>query len=247
MSSVPSDPDPPAPEPSAAFGRFESAARQVADPVWQQVNDGESRWPVTIVVLAAVVMQLRLPASVAVRPFWLLPVIEIVIALGLVVANPRRIDTFQRRVRIGTIVLVGLMTLANAWSAIQLVRHLILGDAGTPTVLLGTGAAIWATNVIAFSLWYWELDRGGPGRRAEGTTAPPDFLFPQMSDPALAAPGWTPAFVDYLYVSFTNATAFSPTDVMPMARWAKLVMMLQSAVSLITVGLVVARAVNVLK
>jgi uncharacterized membrane protein len=106
---------------------------------------------------------------------------------------------------------------------------------------------VWTTNVVAFGLWYWAFDRGGPVRRLGDDPLPPDFQFPQMENPQLAAPGWRPELIDYLYVSFTNATAFSPTDVMPMARWAKLVMMLQSAVSLVTVGLVVARAVNVLK
>jgi uncharacterized membrane protein len=116
-------------------------------------------------------------------------------------------------------------------------------DAGP---LLITGAAIWLTNVIVFSLWYWELDRGGPVARAHATRAHPDFLFAQMQNPELAPSDWEPGFADYLYLSFTNATAFSPTDVLPLSRWAKLTMMLQSAVSLATVALVIARAVNIL-
>ena len=99
--------------------------------------------------------------------------------------------------------------------------------------------------MIAFALWYWEFDRGGPGARAATPRATPDFLFPQMSDPRLD-PTWRATFLDYLYVSFTNATAFSPTDTMPLSRWAKMLMLTQSAVSLITVGLVFARAINVL-
>jgi uncharacterized membrane protein len=105
---------------------------------------------------------------------------------------------------------------------------------------------VWATNVIAFALWYWEFDRGGPVHRAEGTSQHPDLLFPQMAAPELASPDWEPWFVDYLYLSFTNAAAFSPTDVMPLARWAKLTMLLQSAVSLAVGVLVIARAVNIL-
>jgi uncharacterized membrane protein len=105
---------------------------------------------------------------------------------------------------------------------------------------------VYFTNLIAFGLWYWELDRGGPAARAHGVKAYPDFLFPQMSTPDLAPAEWEPAFIDYLYVSFTNATAFSPTDVMPLTRWAKLTMALQSAVALVVVAMVIARAVNIL-
>ena len=115
-----------------------------------------------------------------------------------------------------------------------------------PGPLFGSGGAIWLTNVIAFALWYWEFDRGGPVARALAKRTRPDFGFPQMNDPA-QYPDWEPTFVDYFYLSFTTATAFSPTDVLPMTRWAKLTMMAQSAVSLVAVALVVARAVNILK
>jgi uncharacterized membrane protein len=107
--------------------------------------------------------------------------------------------------------------------------------------------SVWLTNVIAFGLWYWEFDRGGPVVRAAGTMRHPDLMFPQMASPELAPPDWEPQFVDYLYLSFTNATAFSPTDVMPLARWAKLTMLVQSAVSLAIGALVIARAVNILR
>jgi hypothetical protein len=139
-------------------------------------------------------------------------------------------------------------SLANAWSAGRLVVHLVNGTLGfrSPVRLLMTGAAIWITNVIVFALWYWESDRGGPGARAAAENNYPAFLFAQMQSPELAPPNWEPGFTDYLYLSFTNASAFSPTDVLPLARWAKMTMMIQAAVSLSTVALVVARAVNVL-
>jgi len=105
---------------------------------------------------------------------------------------------------------------------------------------------VWATNVIVFALWYWQLDSGGPQAR-RAATGPPDFLFPQIATPEFAPPNWQPQFLDYLYLSFTNSTAFSPTDTMPLSRWAKMLMLVQSAVSL-TLGLmVVARAVNILR
>ena len=116
-----------------------------------------------------------------------------------------------------------------------------------PPQLLLTGGTIWLTNVIVFGLWYWEFDRGGVVERAAGSKPYPDFVFPQMTSPELAPPDWEPGFVDYLYMSFTNAMAFSPTDVMPMTRWAKLTMLSQSIVSVVTVVLVIARAVNILR
>jgi uncharacterized membrane protein len=146
------------------------------------------------------------------------------------------------------IVLIGLITLGNVVSAVLLVRAILDGQAGgSAAPLFGTGASIWATNVIAFALWYWEFDRGGPVQRAQGTMRHPDLMFPQMVSPQLAPADWEPRFVDYLYLGFTNATAFSPTDVMPLSRWAKMTMLVQSAVSLAVGALVIARAVNILR
>jgi hypothetical protein len=138
---------------------------------------------------------------------------------------------------------------ANIWSAARLVTALAEGQAIVDSAarLLVNGGSIYLTNIIAFGLWYWELDRDGPAARTHGVDCYPDFLFPQMANPELAPPEWEPVFFDYFYVSFTNATAFSPTDVMPLTPWAKLAMTLQSSVALVTVGLVIARAVNVLK
>jgi uncharacterized membrane protein len=144
--------------------------------------------------------------------------------------------------------MLALISLGNAVSAILLVRHLINGSAGNSAgALLATGVAIWGTNVIAFALWYWELDRGGPAARAKGGNAHPDFLFTQMTVPEVAPPNWEPTFLDYLYLSFTNATAFSPTDVMPLSRWAKMMMLCQSAISIVAIALVISRAVNIFK
>ncbi len=145
------------------------------------------------------------------------------------------------------VVLSGLNISAGARLVVDLLRSRGLHD---PADLLMTGGAIWLTNVIIFGLWYWMFDRGGPVARAHGSTAYPAFLFPQMTcDPEqnLVRPDWKPEFFDYLYTSFTNATAFSPTDMMPMLHWAKITMMLQSAVALLLAILVIARAVNVLK
>lgn len=144
--------------------------------------------------------------------------------------------------------LISVISLANGWAAVRLVAGLVTGTEGEDAgPLLLTGGGIWLTNVIVFALWYWEWDRGGPMARARGHHQFADFLFVQMQNPETAPPDWEPAFLDYLYLSFTNSTAFSPTDVMPLSRWAKMLMMLQSSISLVTVVLVVARAVNILR
>ena len=139
------------------------------------------------------------------------------------------------------------MTISNTASAVLLIQNLISGGIKSANELLASGGSIWLTNIVIFSLWYWDLDRGGPGARAEARELYPDFIFPQMSDPDYAPGHWHPRFFDYLYMSFTNASAFSPTDVLPLTRWAKLLMLIQSVTSLLTVGLVIARAVNILQ
>jgi uncharacterized membrane protein len=198
--------------------------------------------------MAAIVLQVLLPAHLTQPlPRSLLPALEGALLVGLSIANPVRIERRGKFVRAASIALILLISFANAASAVLLIRAILENKAGNHAgPLLATGASVWATNVIAFALWYWEFDRGGPVYRALATTRFPDFMFPQMASPGLAPADWEPRFVDYLYFSFTNATAFSPTDVMPLARWAKLTMLVQSAVSLAIGALVIARAVNIL-
>jgi uncharacterized membrane protein len=223
---------------------LESGEREVA-PAWRRVTHGEPRWAVTAAILVAVTLQLRLPHRLTLMPPWVLPVLELVLLGGLIAANPRRVEPRNKRLRWLGLALICLISLANGWAAAQLVVGLAHGskDLGA-TMLLLTGGNIWLTNVIVFALWYWEWDRGGPADRMMGHHQYADFLFVQMQSPETAPPDWEPGFLDYLYLSFTNSTAFSPTDVMPLSSWAKMLMMLQSAVSLMTVVLVVARAVN---
>jgi uncharacterized membrane protein len=198
--------------------------------------------------MAALAMQATLPRHLILGPRWLLPSLGGALLVALIVANPGRINRTSTILRGSSLALIATISLANGWSAGRLVYGLVTTtEKSDPAHLLLSGAAIWLTNVIAFALWYWEFDRGGPVARMLGLNHFPDFLFPQMENPELAPPDWEPRFVDYLYVSFTNGTAFSPTDVMPLSRWAKLTMLAQSAISLMTVALVVARAVNILK
>ena len=218
-------------------------------PAWKRPTQGEARWQVAVAVAVAVALQFPLPGRlVLLHPAWLLPAMEGLLLLALVIANPRRINRESRAIRLLGLTLAAALSLANAWSVARLVAGLVQGTEGsTAGPLLVTGGVIWLTNVIVFALWYWEFDRGGPVSRANATRIYPDFQFAQMASPHLAPPRWEPAFGDYLYLSFTNAAAFSPTDVLPLSRWAKMAMTVQAAVSIVTVALVIARAVNILK
>ena len=215
---------------------------------WRRPTAGEPRWPSVAAIVVAIVLQLLLPDRLILQPRWLLPGIEVALLVALIGANPVRLVHAHPVLRGLGLGLVATMTVANAGSAALLIDRLLTGRAGTSAVtLVGSGAAIYATNIIAFALWYWELDRGGPVERARGSRQHTDFLFPQMTQPDVGKAEWEPAFIDYLYVSYTNAVAFSPTDTMPLSRWAKLLMLGQSAVALSTVALVIARAVNILR
>ena len=199
-------------------------------------------------VLLAIGLQLVLPNRVihGLGPRWLVPALEGVFAAALLVANPRHTRRDSGQVRLASLSLIALVNAANIVSLAELVALLVNGTSHTAgRSLVFASVPIWLTNVLVFGLWYWELDRDGPAARLCADHGPPDFLFPQMSTPA-AAPGWSPSFLDYLYTSFTNATAFSPTDTMPLSSWAKLLMMVQSFASLLTVALVFSRAVNIL-
>ncbi|HEY4334019.1 MAG TPA: hypothetical protein VGM78_15665 [Ilumatobacteraceae bacterium] len=232
----------------ARSGRALSDLEHRAVPAWQTHTQGEQRWIVSATVAVAIALQLTLPRKLGLPPQWLLPILGAALLVGLLIANPTRIDRRSMRLRATSISLVVVLSLSNAASAVRLIAGVLDGKLGSKAgALLVSGGAIWATNVIVFGLWYWELDRGGPAARAHGVKKFPDFAFTQMMSPDLAPPDWEPAFLDYLYLSFTNATAFSPTDVLPMNPWAKMTMMFQSAISLSTVALVIARAVNILQ
>jgi uncharacterized membrane protein len=214
-------------------------------PAWRRPVRGEGRWPAAIAVLAASVLQMTLPARLSLGPHWLLPALEVLLLGALLAASPRRLERRSAALRVGGLTLAGLLSLANAGSAALLVNQLAHGSKGEPAdALLLAGGALWAANVLIFALWYWELDRGGPADRCYAMRAYPDLLFPQMQQPSLAPPEWQPKFPDYLYLSFTNAISFAPSDAIPLTRWAKTMMMLQSAVSVAAIALVVARAVN---
>jgi uncharacterized membrane protein len=219
----------------------EASAAQPPEPV------GEARWPAAGAVLAAIVLTLLLPDGERVGPGWVLPAIEVVLLAAIVAGDPGRISRRSRLLRGLSIALVAVLVLGALSSTVLLIDALIHGgpETNSADTLLLAGTTVWVSNNIAFALLYWELDGGGAAARADRLPPYPGFAFPQQMNPALAPPGWRPRFVDYLYLGFTNALAFSPTDVMPLVPWAKVAMTVQSLISMGILALVVARAVNI--
>jgi hypothetical protein len=198
-------------------------------------------------VLAAMVLTVVLPDAVRAGPSWVLPLIEGVLLVAVIVGDPGKIDRRSRLLRSLSIVLVGVLVFGALWSTVQLVDDLIHGgpETNSASELLEAGSVVWTSNIIAFALLYWELDGGGAAARAHELPVDVDLAFPQQLNPEIAPPDWRPRFIDYLYLAYTNATAFSPTDAMPLVPWAKITMAVQSLISLVILGLVIARAVNV--
>jgi uncharacterized membrane protein len=210
---------------------------------------GERRWPMAIALLVAMALPFLLPPKYSLGLTWIIPVAEALLLVSLVVADPGRIDRRSVFIRALSIGLVGILVTGAAGATVRLVVDLLRGgpETNSPDQLLRVGSLTWAYVIITFSFLYWELDGGGPETRSRAAPKFPDLAFPEHLNPQIARPGWRPEFFDYLYLAFTNALAFSPTDVMPLARWAKLAMAVEAMASLIIVGLVIARAVNILK
>jgi hypothetical protein len=201
-------------------------------------------------VLLAGALRLFLPSQLRLddaRPVFL--VVLAVLIVALIIGDPGRIDRQVTWLRVLTGVLIGVITFVNGGSSVRLVYAIITTEPFTndAKALLASGLVIWLTNMIAFGLWYWDLDRGGAAARALGSGVSPAFVFPEMSNPELVREGWYPSFVDYLHLSFSTSMAFSPTDVSAIKPWAKLMMMTEEAISMVVGILVIARAVNILK
>jgi hypothetical protein len=225
---------------------IETHAGEAAD-----VPSLEPRWPIAAAlgffITMSVVLRILVPDRESIGPGWLVPAVECALLAVLVAADPTRLSGRRRWLRPLSIVLVVLLVVAALASTAVLITELVRGGKVTEsaTSLLASGAVIWFGNCLVFGLLYWLLDSGGPYSRYVGERTYPDFAFTQQLSPELAPPGWRPQYADYLILGLTTSTAFSPTDVMPVAVWAKLTMALQSLISLTVVGLVIARAVNV--
>ncbi len=213
---------------------------------WGERARTEPRWPASLAVAVAIGLQVVLPDRLILGPRWVIPTLEGAFGLALFLASPQRHGRETARVRGLSIGLIALINAANLVSLGYLVNALVATHPVGGKTLIFSAVPVWITNIIVFGLWFWELDRGGPAARVQRHHREPDFLFPQMTARGASDRRWSPTFLDYLYTSFTNVTAFSPTDTMPLTAWAKLLMMVQSLASLLTLGLVISRAVNIL-
>jgi len=206
----------------------------------------EPRWPASLALVVCVGLYVLLPHRLVVGPQWLLPVL-VALPLGPLSARRHRHPDESSWIRHVTIGLVALVTVANVTSMVLLVHHLLNSQVSQGRRLIYSAVAVWLTNVILYGLWFWEVDRGGPHRRASGEKLLPDLQFPQMENPDLAPKNWRPAFTDYLYTSFANGTSFAPADAMPLTLRMKVLFTTESIVSLVTIAVVAARAVNILR
>jgi len=219
----------------------------------------EPRWHASLGVVAALVLYMSLPERLTIGPLWVAPALVLGLLVPLSIIAPRR-HRETRRTRFASILLIAIVNFFNIASVFLLIHGFLHPSKSvTPSAsdLLLHGMAIWLTNILVFGLWFWELDGGGPDTRAHATAAnevrDADFLFPQMQlmisseRPAFMLPTWKPLFFDYLYLAFTNSTAFSPADVMPLSRLAKMLMLLESFISLVTIAVVIARAISLIQ
>lgn len=210
---------------------------------------GEHWWPVAAAIVVVAGLHVALPARYRVHPVWLLPVVVLGLLAVLIIGDPGRIDRQKPWLRITIGAVIAVVTLANLFAAVRLVVEILTNNklfANHPGALLAAGAVVWATNVIAFGLWYWDLDRGGAAARAHDPYRNPAFVFPEMQNKDYVPVTWVPRFVDYLSLAFWTATAISPTDISAIRPWAKLLMMLEASCSIVLAALVIARAINVL-
>lgn len=232
MASGPNAAAPPAPVPGPSPAR------------------GEHWWPVALAILTAAILHVALPTKYRVHPSWLVPLVMLLLLAALVIGDPGRIDRQKPWLRITTGIAIACMTMANLYAAVRLVADILTNNklfANNAIGLLAAGGVIWATNVITFGLWYWDLDRGGAAARAHHPYANPALVFPEMQYTEYVPVTWVPIFADYLVLAFWTSTAFSPTDISAIKRWAKLMMMLESVASLGIGALVIARAINILQ
>jgi hypothetical protein len=232
---------------------------QSAKPLLGRAHDF---WLARGAVLVIVGLQIAIVNDLAIGPRWLAPAIELVLLIQLSIATAwtqrraRKAATKEQvskvwrsrlRTRRLAITLTAVVTLMNFGALARLIEAILAGHAGSGRTLLLDAVNIWATNVIIFALWFWALDRGGPAGQILGTGRGNDFLFTQQqTGEPKRFPNWSPGFIDYLFLAFTNATAFSPADTFPLTVRAKLLMMAESGISLVTIALVASRAVGIL-
>ena len=210
---------------------------------------GEHWWPVALAIVAVAGLHVILPARYRVQPAWVLPVVLLTLLAVMIVGDPGRIDRQKTWLRVLMGIIIALLTVANLLAAVRLVVDILTNNklyANNPGGELAAGGVIWATNVIAFGLWYWDLDRGGAAARAHHPDRNPAFVFPEMQLTDYVPAAWVPRFIDYLFLSFWTSTAFSPADTIAIRPWAKALMLFEAAASLGLGAIVISRAINIL-
>jgi uncharacterized membrane protein len=209
---------------------------------------GERRWPAALAIVVLIGIPFLLPRHVYPRVLWLVAPVEVALLIAVLIADPGRIDRRSAGLQRLETALIVLIVVMSGFATFWLVAELVDGapHLKTASTLLATGGVVWVSVNLAFALLYWQLDGGGSAERLHQLRPHPDLAFPEHTNPHLAPRQWRPIFADYLYLAFTNSTAFSPTDVMPLARWAKMLMAAQAILSLVILSLVIANAVNIL-
>jgi hypothetical protein len=218
-------------------------------PLVPAAERGEHWWPVALAIVAVVVLHVVLPARYRVQPVWVLPVVLLGLLAVMMVGDPGRIDRQKTWLRVVMGIVIAFLTVANLLAAVRLVVDILTNNklyANNPAGELAAGGVIWATNVIAFGLWYWDLDRGGAAARAHHPDRNPAFVFPEMQLTEYVPASWVPRFLDYVFLSFWTSTAFSPADTIAIRPWAKALMLFEAAASLGLGAIVISRAINIL-
>ena len=220
-------------------------------------------WLARGAILVIVGLQIGIVNDLSVGPRWFAPCLELTLLIPLSIGTAwvqnrarkastskqwNAVDDLRRMLRGLAIILTAVITLMNSGALIRLVAAMLSGHAGTGRTLLLDSLNIWVTNIVLFALWFWALDRGGPAAKGLISEQESDFLFAQQQTASVRTqfPNWSPGFVDYLFLAFTNSTAFSPADTLPLTARAKLLMMAESVISLATIALVASRAVGIL-
>ncbi len=218
-----------------------------ARPAWQHPTAAEHRWPAFLAVAVVIAGQSWVAEVLSLNPWWVYPLVTgFLLLVSLAIYLPTRREP-PRALRFLSLGLTGVLVVASIVTLVLLIREVFVGLNLTATRLFLTGIIFWTQNIAVFALLFWELDGNGPEARAKGDPDYPDLIFPQQQtgQEGLAPPDWKPMFADYLFTALNTATAFSPTEAMPYSRWAKLVMGVESVVSLATIAMLVARAINI--